>query len=120
MKLVVKDMDIATGGTQVVILNRQDAALLDLHHEDRLLIRNGRKTTTAILDIAESAKAVPSGEIGVFEEVLDELMIVQGDTVDIAVGDKPRSVAYIKRKLDGHELNEHEILDISHVRSSVY
>jgi AMP phosphorylase len=112
MKLVVKDMDIATGGTQVVILNRQDAALLDLHHEDRLLIRNGRKTTTAILDIAESAKAVPSGEIGVFEEVLDELMVVQGDTVDIAIGDKPRSVAFIKRKLDGHELTEHEILDI--------
>lgn len=112
MKLIVKDMDIATGGTRVVILNRADAALLDLHHEDRLLVRCGRKSTTAILDIAESSKAVPPGQIGVFEEVLDDLMVVQGDTVDIAVGDKPRSVACIKRKLDGHELTEHEVLEI--------
>ena len=59
MKLTVKDMDIATGDVLVAILNEKDAALLDLHPVDRLLVRKGNKKAVAVLDIAESSKAVP-------------------------------------------------------------
>ncbi|MEK6822772.1 MAG: hypothetical protein AABY13_03000 [Nanoarchaeota archaeon] len=112
MKLRVKDMDIATGGIQVVIVNQQDAQLLDLHSEDRLLVKKGRKTTTGVLDIAESPKSVARGQIGMFEETLDALGAKDGDIIDITLGDKPKSVAFIKKKLDGLELSASEIRQI--------
>jgi len=109
MKLVVKDMDIATGGPRIVTLNYQDAKLYDLHHNDRILITFGNKKTMAIVDIGESSKAVPPGKIGMFEEVLYDLQVRGGNIVAIALAEKPESVRYIKQKLDGKQLTCHEI-----------
>lgn len=112
MKLTVKDMDIATGDVQVVILNQKDAALLDLHHGDRILVQKGNRKTTAVLDVAESERAVPVGHIGLFEEVLASLFAAHGDTVTIRLAKKPASVSYIRKKLDGKELTYNEIYEI--------
>jgi len=105
VKFKVKDMDIATGGVKVVLLNEKDADKLDLHHNDRVIIRKGKLRTTAILDIAESERAVPLGRIGLFEEVLDDIHGKHNDTIQLSAGKKPISVTYIKKKLDGKELN---------------
>jgi len=112
MKLKVKDMDIATGGVKVVLLNEKDAEKLDLHHNDRVIVRKGKRFTTAVLDIAESRKAVPIGKIGLFEEVLDALNAKHGALVDLSTGKKPISVSYIKKKLDGKELTYPETFEI--------
>ncbi|MEM4263817.1 MAG: thymidine phosphorylase, partial [Candidatus Woesearchaeota archaeon] len=112
MKFSVKDMDIATGGVKIALLNEKDAKHLDLHHNDRIIVKKGKKQTTAVLDIAESSKAVPKGKIGLFEEVLDALNAVQGDTVEISTAKKPLSVSYIKKKLDGTPLNYEETYSI--------
>ncbi|MEM4239805.1 MAG: AMP phosphorylase [Candidatus Woesearchaeota archaeon] len=112
MKLRVKDMDIATGDVQVVILNEKDAEMLDLHHNDRIFLRKGRRHTIAVLDIAESEKAVPPGSIGCFEEVLDAVYAKDGDIVKIALARKPKSIGYIRKKLDGKELSYGEIYEI--------
>ncbi|MBI4440105.1 AMP phosphorylase [Candidatus Woesearchaeota archaeon] len=109
MELKVKDMDIATGGPLVVILNKVDAHRYDLHNLDRIIASNGRKKATVILDIAESEKAVPSGRIGLFEEVLAVLGAKSNDTVRIKVSRKPDSVSFIRSKLDGKTLNPEEI-----------
>ena len=109
MKLKVKDMDIATGGIQVVLINEEDAHKLDLHLGDRISIRKGKKTSTATVDIAESRKAVHPGRIGLFEEVLDALHAKQGDIVDFDFEKKPLGISYIKKKLEGKELNIKEI-----------
>lgn len=109
MKLIVKDMDIATGDIQVVILNEKDAHEMDLHHMDRIIIRKNSKKTVAILDIAESRKAVPHGYIGLFEEVIDALGAKNGDEIVIEPAEKPESVVYIRKKLDGQHLNAKEL-----------
>lgn len=109
MELVVKDMDIATGDVQVVILNKKDAHELDLHHMDRLILKKNSRRTVAILDIAESKKAVPPGYIGLFEEVLDALHAKNGDKVKLDIAEKPESVTYIRKKLDGKRLTPKEI-----------
>lgn len=110
---IVKDMDIATGGTKIAILNQKDAVELDLHHMDRILIRKaGVKKTVAVLDIAESEKAVPPGSIGLFEETLKELNAKSKDIVRISIEKKPVSVSYIKKKMDGGELSYDEILSV--------
>jgi AMP phosphorylase len=112
MQLTVKDMDIATGDVQVVILNEKDAAVLDLHHGDRILVRKNNHKTTAVLDVAESDRAVPQGMIGLFEEVLDALNAKHGDEVTIHLAKKPLSIGYIKKKMDGKELTASEIFEI--------
>lgn len=111
MKLKVKDMDIATGGILVAILNEEDAHKLDLHHEDRVRIKHKQKETTAVIDIAQG-NAVPKGCIGLFEEVLEKLNLDEKDLVEITLAEKPASVYYIRDKLDGKNLTKGEINSI--------
>ncbi|HLC65427.1 MAG TPA: AMP phosphorylase [Candidatus Nanoarchaeia archaeon] len=109
MQLKVKDMDIATGGPLITILNRVDAHRYDLHNLDRIEIQKGRRKVTVILDIGESERAVPKGSIGFFEEVLSALNAKAGDLVGVSVAKKPESIAFIRSKLDGKTLREEEI-----------
>ena len=112
MKLIVKDVDIATGDVPVVILNQDDAACLDIHHNDRVLVKRNSHSIIAVVDIGESKKAVPRGHIGLFEEVLTAVKTKQGDTVTIALEKKPPSTTHIRNKLDGAELSKTQILEI--------
>ena len=68
MKFKVQDVDIATGGTLVAVMNKHDASMLDFHTGDRLRLSRGRKTTVAVLDLAESKKVVRRGYLGLMEE----------------------------------------------------
>ena len=112
MKLKVKDVDIATGGALIVLLNEEDANKLDLHYGDRVSIKKGKKITTATLNIAESRKVTPPGKIGFYEEVLDIMNAKQGDIVDIEIEEKPVGISYIQKKLEGHELTNEEIHEL--------
>ncbi len=120
MKLKVKDMDIASGGILIAILNQKDAHKLDLHSGDRIRVHDGKKEAICILDISESKKAVPEGKIGLFEEVLDRLHVRQGSIVDIHLTGKPESVQHIRDKLYGKHLSYEDLYhimdDITHDR----
>ena len=120
MHFKVKDMDIASGGVKVAVLNQQDAERLDLSSGDRVLVKNGKHETTCVLDISESKKAVPPGKIGLFEEVLDRLKIGGGAKIKLKFTGKPESVIHIRDKLFGKKLNYQDIYhiidDITHDR----
>ncbi len=109
MKFKVKDVDIMTGGTLVGILNKKDALMLDLHTGDRLRVSRGNQSTVVVLDIAMSEKLVKQGHIGLMEEVLVKIGVKQGSVVSISLEEKPKSITYIKKKLDGHKLSSEEI-----------
>src|SRR3989338_3111919 len=109
MKLKVKDMDIATGGPLVVILNKKDAMKYDIHHMDRIKVIKNKKIETVVVDIAESDNAVPEGCIGVYEEVLNSLKLKNSNMVSISLARKPLSIEFIKKKLDGKRLAKKEI-----------
>ncbi|MBU1204888.1 MAG: AMP phosphorylase [Nanoarchaeota archaeon] len=112
MKLKVKDINIATGWPLVAVLNEVDALKLDLHYEDRVKIKKGRKKVIAIINIAESSKIIPMGKIGLYEEVLDKLCVKSGDVVDLSLVEKPASIQYIKKKLKGRKLSYEEFYHI--------
>ncbi|MFH1399740.1 MAG: AMP phosphorylase [Candidatus Woesearchaeota archaeon] len=122
MRLRVKDMDVATGGTIVGILNKRDAELMDLHHEDRIRIKHGRREIVAILDIAESERAVAPGHIGLMEEALDAIGAKHNAAVEVVLEKKPTSVGFIRKKIEGGKLSAKEInaivADIVHNRLS--
>src|SRR3989344_2557531 len=108
MKLIVKDMDIATGGPLIAIINKQDAERFDLHATDRILVSRDHQSSVAIIDIAESSKAAPPGRMGLFEEVLDAIHAKNGDVVHFKIAEKPIALKHIRKKLDGKELDEKE------------
>ena len=110
MKFCVKDMDIATGGINIAILNKEDAENLDLRPGDRVLVKFEGQELICVLDISESQKAVPRGKIGLFEEVLDYLQVKHGAVVELKFTAKPESVSYIRQKLFGEKLNYEEVL----------
>ena len=112
MKLRVKDLDISTGGIFVVILNEKDAKKLDVRSGDRLLVMHGAKETTCIVDVSLGKKAVPEGRIGLMEEVLAQLHLRQGATVDVHLTGKPESVKHIRDKLMGRHLSYQELYHI--------
>jgi len=112
MKFKVKDMDLASGGPSIAILNQKDAEKLDLHPGDRILIKHNNHQTTCVLDISESRKAVAQGSIGLFEEVLDKLNVKHNSIVELKFTGKPDSVRHIRDKLYGKQLNDEELYHI--------
>lgn len=112
MKLTVRDLDIRSGGANIIIINEQDALQHGLHQEDRVLIHHGKHQVYAVVDLAESEKFVKVGEIGLFEEVLAELHVKDGKHVVLHLVSKPASLAYIRKKLSGKRLNEKELFVI--------
>ena len=112
MRLKVKDMDIATGGILVVLINQKDAEKYDLHAMDRVMVTKGKHSETALIDIAESNRVVPPGSIGLFEEILKHLKVKDKANVEIKLEKKPESIEYIKEKLDGKRLDYKKIKQI--------
>ncbi len=112
MRLRVKDVNIATGGPLIVIMNSQDALENDFHYEDRIRLTHNKRNAIAILDIAESGTQVPRGEIGLMEEVLAKLNVKKGQIVEVSQERAPQSIRYIKEKLDGKELTAPQIDEI--------
>lgn len=111
--LKVKDMNIATGGLHIVVLNERDAQLLDLHWGDRVKVQTNGLETIAIVDIAVSGRSVPQGSVGLFEETISALGLKTGQGVaKISLDSKPMSVSYIKKKLEGGRLSYEEFYAI--------
>jgi len=109
MKLKIRALKLATGGTFVAVLNKRDASIIDLHPGNRIRIKVDHKEITSVTDLTEDA--VKPGEIGLFEEVLINLGIRKG-FVDVSIAPKLNSVYHIKKKLDGIKLEKNEINEI--------
>ena len=112
MKLHVKDLDLSTGGTLVVVVSKTDAVELGLHKGDRVGVVKGTRHVHALVDHAETDKAVRPGEVGLFKEVLESLGTRQREVVQLVIEKKPIALKYIKEKLGGKELSSQEIYEI--------
>ncbi len=112
VKFKVKDIDISTGGPYVVVLNKADARELGLDALDRVRIKFKSNSVVAAVDISENLKDLNKKEIGMFEEVFSALKVKRKQIIDLEPNEKPKSIEYIKNKLDGFKLNQNEINEI--------
>ncbi|MFH0798344.1 MAG: AMP phosphorylase [Candidatus Woesearchaeota archaeon] len=112
MKFKVKDINLSTGGPLVVVLNRQDAQDMDIYALDRVKIKRMKSDDCIVAVIDISHKGIARGEIGLFEEVLKELDVEQGVSVSVDFAPKPKSITYIRNKLDGMILTDMQINEI--------
>ena len=112
MKLKVRRIAIETGFTPVVTINHADAIKYDLHPRDRVLVEaNGKKPKRhliAVVDIINTDKSVPSGNVGILFEAAQDLEVRNGDIVDIHPAAKPESLRFIQKKMRGGHLSNRE------------
>lgn len=110
-KLKVRPIDLKAGKLISVL---DDATAIDLGIKalDRLEIFNpkNKKKTVAIVDV--SSEMVALNEVGLFRDVLELLGLKGGEEVSVSLVPRPESVKFIKKKLDGIELKEKEIMEI--------
>ncbi|PIN79630.1 thymidine phosphorylase, partial [Candidatus Woesearchaeota archaeon CG10_big_fil_rev_8_21_14_0_10_34_8] len=120
MKLKVKNLPIATGNIIIAVLCERDATNLDLQPADRILLKCGRKKVVATVDITSSLEGdgkykktmIHPGQIGLFYEAQEALKLKSGRYVEIFSAQKPESLHYIRRKLNGKKLSKQEIYEI--------
>ncbi|MFH1403566.1 MAG: AMP phosphorylase [Candidatus Altiarchaeota archaeon] len=105
----VRIFEIETG-KPIVVLNDEDIKELGLHIGDRVKISFGDKRVTAIIDATTTM--VAEREIGLFEEVKDDLNVKNGDTVQVKASGRPKSIESIKKKMHGQHLHGYEINEI--------
>ena len=109
MKLKAKLLDIEAL-KPVVVLNEEDAKELGCYTSDRIQISLNGKTRTTIMNTTE--RSVAPGEVGIFDEVQKILDLKEGDIVEVKTTTRPKSIEYIRKKMDNQKLNAHEIKTI--------
>jgi len=102
----VKIIDVESGEL-LIIMNDKDANEMGINRHDRVRISTNKKFLAAIVQISKTM--LKEGEIGVYKNVAHELGLKDGDMVQVAATEKPKSIEFIKKKMDGHELTKDEI-----------
>lgn len=109
MKLRVRRIDFSTSHYKVAILNLEDVEKLDLHREDRIIIKYKNKEICAVVYTTKDKNFIPKGYIGLNYESYTSLNIKNNEFVKIEMLGKPFSIDLIRKKLDKHELDKKSI-----------
>ena len=95
----------------IVLLNRETAEALDLKSQDRIVIQS--KTGDKAYAVLYISNLVTEKGLGLISDTLAKsLNIRSGDFVKISLAPIPRSLQYIKRKINGEKLESKEIYEI--------
>ncbi len=103
----VKTLDISTG-SKVILLNEDQAKEHDIYWGYRTQISTPKgDSLVVIVDVSDTL--VKPGEVGIFKDISKDLKLKNGDSVEILHMDRPESLTYIKKKLDGGNLKPDEV-----------
>ncbi len=102
-----------SAGIPVAMISPRKAEIMGIHENDRISIEKisgeGEEFST-IVDIVENL--VKDDEIGISSEIKDILHLKNKQLVDINIAKSPRSLDYIRKKVDKKVLSKEEILEI--------
>ncbi len=110
MRLKVKVLATETGGKLIVTLSKEDAEELGVKSGGRVKIKFNNNELTAVADVV--THTVRSGLIGMFDEVQQNLKVNDGDIVEVEAASFPKSLSYIRSKLNRRPLTYDEIYQI--------
>lgn len=98
------DLDL---GRYQVVLHHHDAEELGIHPQDRVHVRAGERALVAVVDTTSSV--IAQGQVGIFPNVSLALEVEDGAALSLQPAEKPESVRFIRKKMDGLELSTTEI-----------
>lgn len=99
-------------GKYIAILNEIDGKELGIHALDRIELRNPKTNKSIVTVVDLTNKLVAPGEVGVFESVVQAIGIDDSSMLDVKAVSAPRSLEFIKKKMEGKELSKEEIFEI--------
>ncbi len=110
MKMTGKPIGIDAGGKRIVVLNESDARELGVRSLDRVRLVAGKYALTAIVNT--TSKLLREGELGVYQEVQEQLHLFENQMVEATAAGSPPSLLHIKTKLRGQDLRMNELREI--------
>ncbi len=108
-ELKIHIFDVEQGQNEVV-LNEEQAKELNLEKGDRVFLKTNSHTAVALVDL--SPHYIKHGEIGLFDEVAVQLNARNHEKLFLHKEQRPLSLDFIRKKLDGVTLSDEEIKTI--------
>ena len=109
VKFIVKTLDIASRG---VLLNRADARKIGVLDGDRIQIINPANGITTTAFVETTSTIAQQGTIGVYRITNERLHLEEGTEIEVREAGRPKSLDFIKKKMDGNKLSKEETLTI--------
>ncbi len=109
MNLTTKIIDIAT---REVLLHIEDARNIGVLSGDRVQILNQKNGVSVAAFVDTTTSIIPKGTVGIYLMTNEKLGIEEGAVVDVRLADRPVTLQYIKKKMDGERLTKEETLAI--------
>lgn len=108
--MIARLLSLDAGGKRIVVLNESDAKELGVRSLDRVSVVAAGQELRAIVNT--TPRLIPERQLGVYQEVQDQLHLSEGVTVDVTAAPSPPSLMHIRSKLRGRNLGISEIRDI--------
>ncbi|CAJ36435.1 AMP phosphorylase [Methanocella arvoryzae] len=105
MKLRAQPYDIEVGRYEVII-NSADAEELGVLAGDRVQVKD-KDTITAVVETTDAI--VSPGKIGIYREAWESIKVVPDEVVEVLPAAKPKSVSFIRKKMDKQKLTSEEM-----------
>ncbi len=109
MELKIRDLNWYAGAP-VAMISEGTAKKLGVRKKDRIEIKTSTRELVTVVDTV--GKLLKDNEIAVSEEIIHKLKLNKNQKVDINLASSPKSLEWIKKKLQGHHLSRKEIKDI--------
>ena len=110
LHLKAKKLDIGAGKEINIVLNPLDSETLGVREGD--LVQVGIGEADYYAEVNESEEMVPSGVVGLFEEIWEKYSLEDGTDVFLDIPQRPDSILAIRKKLLGRRLTEQELAEI--------
>ena len=102
-----------SAGIPVAMLNEETANLIGVRTKGRILIKTLSRNPKQISSIVDTARTlVSANEIAVSSELKNILSLHAGQKVDVDLAPTPKSLFFIKKKINKRELSQEEINEI--------
>lgn len=112
MELKVKLLEWSAG-LPVVMINKKTADKIGVHANERIVIKTLSKHPRGLSIIVDIVgRLVKKNEIAISSEVKKRLMLKVGQKVEVAISSAPKSLEFIKKKIDHKSLSRNEISQI--------
>ena len=102
-----------SAGLPVAMLNEKTAEKIGIHSGDRISLKSSSGNSEEILTLVNTSVGfVGLNEIGISSELKKRLSLRNGQKIDVNIGTSPKSIVFIKKKLDKNPLSQKEINEI--------
>jgi putative thymidine phosphorylase len=102
-----------SAGLPVVMLNKETANKIGVHTNGRISLKTFSKYPKKISTIIDTVEGlVKKNEIAVSSEIKKNLLLKKGQKVEVNLISPPKSLIFIKKKLNNESLSEKEINEI--------